>query len=145
MLEWLVISNEDVGILKMWGSEEFIDKVMAEEGKDVLLFKDNQVLTYIVVSVPIIMSRNSDKNSVLEIQATYPLLIMASLSTGVLSLRIVFLNRRGCNHVGASRQFNFSTGSPESDLCESIESQKEETSKTARRLNWFWLVFQLLI
>ena len=55
MLEWLVISKEkdDVQLItadsEMWGSTEFIDKVMAKEGKDVLLFKDNQVRTYIVV------------------------------------------------------------------------------------------------
>ena len=56
MLEWLVISKEkdDVQLItadsEMWGSTELIDKVMAKEGKeDLLLLKDNQVRTYIVV------------------------------------------------------------------------------------------------
>ena len=55
MLEWLVISKEkyDVQLItadfEMWGSTEFIDKVMAKEGKDVLLLMDNQVRIYIVV------------------------------------------------------------------------------------------------
>ena len=154
MLEWLVISKEKdyVQLItadsEMWGSTEFIDKVMAKEGKDVLLFKDNQVRTYIIVKHgAVIISRifkNSDKNSVLGIQATYPLLIMASLWPGVLGLTVVFLKP-------AMMQSRWSVKPVQ--LCQLVlmnltyvkvlNRKRKRPRKQLRRLNWFRLVFQL--
>ena len=78
--------------------------------------------------------KNSDKNSVLEIQATYPLLIMASMA-GSSKSKDCFSDA-GNDAITLERQDSSTlpTGSHESDLYESIESQKEETSKTAKTI-----------
>ena len=156
MLEWIVFSKEkdDIQLItadtEMWRSTEFIDKVLAKEGKDVLLFRT-------IKSVPILLwstgagiisriLKNADKNSVLEIQATYPFLIMASLWPGILSVRIVFL-------MPAMMQSRLSVKTVQ--LCQLVflnliyvkvlYRKRKRPRKQRRPLNWFRLVFQLLI
>ena len=60
---------------------------------------------------------------------------MASLWPGVLGLTIVFAEASNdAIKVERKASSTLPTGSHESDLCKSFESQKEETSKTAKTI-----------
>ena len=145
MLEWLVFSKEkdDVQLItadsEMWSSTEFIDKVTAKEGKDVLLFKDNQVRTYIVVK----HGCGNYKPDLEKLRQEFSLGNTSNISTSHHGVSVAARSRSDdCfseasnDAITVERQASSTlpTGSHESDLCESIESQKEETSETAKMI-----------
>ena len=135
MLEWLVISKEkdDVQLItadsEMWGSTEFIDKVMAKEGKDVLLFKDNQVRTYIVVK----HGCGNYEPDLQKLRQEFSLGNTSNISTSHHGVSVAGSSRSDdCfseasnDAITVERQASSTlpTGSHESDLCKSIESKK---------------------